>query len=215
MYGALLLVQTCLSHPKFTHMCAHTRRNPTDSIIACPGLLSDDQIGPSPPVPTALTHTQRYTQMHTHTQTHTHSYTQHGFSCHYMCWRCCTSSSLLLPPSTQPVGTAGIMGTSWLGPAAYSLEEEQYLSHEPTALSCSGSPWGGARDDPSPQLRRSLRSKCSSSLTRLPKQKQERGDGVKTSVFWVPVQNLQASLPRSETALGPWHGKPCRPRRIL
>lgn len=119
-------------------------------------------------------------------------------------------------PSTQPVGAAGRMETSWFGPAAHSLEEEWYLSHEPTALSCFGSPWsGGARDYPSPQLRRSLRSNCSSSLTRLPRQKQKRGGrgiqvspGSPSSIFSLP-----SAAPRLPSALG--YGKPCWSCRIL
>lgn len=74
---------------------------------------------------------------------------------------------------------------------------------------------GGARDDLPPQLRRSLRCKCSSSPPRLPKQKQERSGRGVAGVSRVPVQNLQPTSPaqRLPSALG--HGKPCWPHCIL
>lgn len=75
MYRALLLVQICLPHPRFTHVCAHTCQNPKGSIIACPGLCLMSKSVPQPQ-PQELTHTQththtrRYTCMRTPTPTH-------------------------------------------------------------------------------------------------------------------------------------------------
>jgi len=94
MYGALLLVQICLPHPRFTHVCTHTSE-PEGFYYCMSWTLFDVQICPSPPA-LGLTHTQIHIYACTHALPHTSS-RQHGFSCHYVCWQCCASSSLLPP----------------------------------------------------------------------------------------------------------------------
>lgn len=140
MYGALLLVQSCLLHSQFTHMTrvcdvhahthtriththTHTRQNPKDSLL----LHALDCICPN--LSFSHNHPNSHIQRHRYTYMHTlapRSSRQHGFS------YCCVSATLhVWPLLLSPMHTA-----CW---SSSDSQEGQYLSYEPTVLSCFGS----------------------------------------------------------------------------
>ena len=165
-----------------------------------------------------MRHTKIHIYAHAHTQTHTHSYTQeltqHGFSYHDVCWLRGVSSPLLPPPVHTACWSHCDSGNQSVWPCSSVWRRDGIYHRSPLCFPA----WGvlrGVRDYPSPQLRRFLRHKCSSSLTRVPKQKQESGGGV-----WLvsPGSLSRVSRPLSlaqslPSALG--HGQPCWPHRVL
>lgn len=98
MYGALLLVQSYLPHPQFTHN-AHTHTSEPKGFYYCmPWTLSTSKfvLLLQPP---KFTQTKTQTSMHTaHTPAPRSSH-QHGFSYRYMCRLCCMSGPLPPPPA--------------------------------------------------------------------------------------------------------------------